>query len=120
MKPVLSSMAIICLVVPAAGQSPSPAIAQTVAVDPTTNDPTVKALTALLESKQRAAYGRFLVSNGRFAALADKELLLRIKSEANRPNYGGNAAAKTRKNLWLSVIEGKVQPPPSQQEKPGD
>jgi hypothetical protein len=119
MKPVLSLVTIICLVVPAAGQSPSPANTQTVAVDPTTNDPTVKALTALLESKKRAAYGKFLVSSGRFAALADKELLLRVKSEADRPNYGGNAAAKTSKNLWLSVIEGKVQPPQIQRGKPG-
>ena len=120
MNAALSLLTIFCLVVSSAGQSPSPAKAQTVAVDPTTNDPTVKALTALLESKKRAAYGKFLVSSGRFAALADKELLLRVKSEADRPNYGGNAAAKTSKNLWLSVIEGRVQPPVIQQGKPGD
>jgi hypothetical protein len=115
MKPTIALLTIICLVVPAAGQSPSPANPQTVAVDPTTNDPTVKALTALLESKKRAALGKFLVSSGRFAALADKKILVRVKAEADRPNYGGNAAAKTRKNPWLSVIEGKLQPA-----KPGD
>lgn len=117
MKPVLSLLAIVCLVVSAAGQ----------VADPTANDPTVMALTSLLPLKDQAKFGVFLKSNheqakfagfldtqGRFALLANKETLLHVKAEAERPNYGGNAAAKLQKNLWLAVMEGKFQPASSE------
>lgn len=121
MKSALSLLTIFCLVVSSAGQSPSPAKAQTVEVDPIANDLTIKALTALLESKRRAAYAESLVSSGNFAALADKELLLRIKAEADRPNYGGNAYAKIRgENLWMAILDGRAQPPPEPPAKAGE
>lgn len=42
------------------------------------------------------------------AILKDKATLARLREEAQQPNYSGNAAAKTRYNLWLSIIEGDV------------
>ncbi len=115
MKPVLSLLAATCLVVPAAGQ----------AADPTTSDTTVAALTALLPLKEQAKFGAFLRANhertkfagfleaqGRFALLASKEALLNVQADAVRPNYGGNAAARTRNNLWLAYIEGRTPPSP--------
>lgn len=123
MKPVLSLLTIICLVVPAAGQTS----------DPTATDPTVAALTALLPLKEQAKFGAFLRANhdrtkfaeflgaqGRFALLANKEALLQVKTEADRPNYGGNAAARIRNNLWISVIQGKAQSVSTQPAKPKD
>ena len=123
MKPVLSLLTIICLVVPAAGQT----------ADPTATDPTVAALTALLPMKEQAKFGAFLRANhertkfaeflgaqGKFALLANKEALLHAKTEADRPNYGGNAAARTRNNLWQAIIEGKVAPSPAMPAKPQD
>jgi hypothetical protein len=113
MKPILSLLTIICLVVPAAGQT----------ADPTATDPTVAALRALLPLKEQARFGTFLRANhertkfaeflgtqGRFALLANKGALLKVKAEADRPNYSGNAAAKTRNNLWRAVLEGMVGP----------
>jgi hypothetical protein len=108
MKPALALLTIICLVAPAAGQPSAPVVE----VDPIAKDPTIMRLTALLEAKKRAAYGKSLVARGKFAALADKELLLRVRAEANRPNYGGNAAGKTHNNLWRAILEGKVDAPP--------
>jgi hypothetical protein len=123
MKTVLSLLTIISLVVPAAGQP----------ADPTAADPTVAALKALLPLKEQARFGTFLKANhertkfaeflgvqGRFALLANKEALLQVKAEADRPNYGGNAAAKTHNNLWQAIIEGKVQPNAHQPSKPKD
>jgi hypothetical protein len=123
MKPVLSLLTLICLVVPAAGQT----------ADPTTTDPTVAALTALLPLRAQAKFGAFLRANhertkfagfldaqGRFALLANKQTLLHVKTEADRPNYGGNAAAKTRNNLWRAIIEGKALPAPNPPTKPGN
>jgi hypothetical protein len=117
MKPVLSLLTTICLVVSATGQT----------ADPTINDPTVVALTALLPLKEQAKFGVFLKGNhertkfagfldaqGRFALLANQATLLHVRAEADRPNYGGNAAARTRNNLWMSVLEGKVAPKPAQ------
>ena len=116
MKPVLSLLTILCLVVPAAGQT----------ADPSATDPTVAALTALLPLKEQAKFGAFLRANhertkfaeflgvqGRFAMLANKEALLHAKTEADRPNYGGNASARIRNNLWQAIIEGKVAPSPA-------
>lgn len=116
MYPILLLLAIICLVVPSTGQT----------ADPTVNDPTVAALTALLPLKEQAKFGAFLRGNhertkfagfldaqGRFALLANKETLLHVKAEADRPNYGGNAAARTRNNLWQAIIEGRAVPSPS-------
>jgi hypothetical protein len=93
----------------------------------------VAALTALLPLRNQAKFGTFLKANhertkfagfldtqGRFALLADKRMLLHVKAQADRPNYGGNAAAKTRNNLWLSVLEGKVAPSPTQPAKTGN
>lgn len=113
MKPALSLLTIICLVVPAAGQT----------ADPSVTDPTVATLTALLPLKEQAKFGALLRANhertkfagfldaqGRFALLANKQTLHNVKAEADRPNYGGNAAAKTRNNLWRSILEGKVAP----------
>jgi hypothetical protein len=115
MKPIYSLLAAICLVVPAAGQT----------ADPMASDPTVTALAALLPLRDQAKFGRFLKGNhertrsaqflgaqGRFALLANKEALLNVKAEADRPNYGGNAAARTRNNLWLAYIEGRAFPSP--------
>jgi hypothetical protein len=123
MKPVLSLLTTICLVVPATGQTADPAI----------NDPTVVALTALLPLKQQAKFGVFLRGNhertkfagfldaqGRFALLANKDTLLHVKAEADRPNYGGNAAARTRNNLWQAIIEGRAVPSPSMPSKSKD
>jgi hypothetical protein len=129
MKPVLTLLTIICLVVPAAGQTAT----DPTATDPTATDPTVAALTALLPLKDQAKFGAFLRANhertkfagfldaqGRFALLANKQTLLHVKTEADRPNYGGNAAARTRNNLWLSVLEGKAAPSPTQPAKTGN
>jgi hypothetical protein len=123
MKPVLSLLTTICLVVPATGQTADSAI----------NDPTVVALTALLPLKQQAKFGVFLRGNhertkfagfldaqGRFALLANKDTLLHVKAEADRPNYGGNAAARTRNNLWQAIIEGRAVPSPSMPSKSKD
>jgi len=123
MKPVLSLLTTICLVVSATGQT----------ADPTINDPTVVALTALLPLKAQAKFGVFLKGNhertkfagfldaqGRFALLANKETLLHVKAEADRPNYGGNAAARTRNNLWQAIIEGRAVPSPSMPSKSKD
>ena len=116
MKPIHSLLAAICLVVPAAGQT----------ADPMASDPTVTALAALLQLRDQAKFGRFLTANhertrfaqflgaqGRFALLANKEALLNVKTEADRPNYGGNSAARTRNNLWLAYIEGRTAPSPA-------
>jgi hypothetical protein len=124
MKHILPLLCALCLVVPAAGQT---------AADPTATDPTVAALTALLPLRDQAKFGAFLKANhertkfagfldtqGRFALLADKRMLLHVKAEADRPNYGGNAAAKTRSNLWLSILQGKVKPAPSPPVAPTD
>jgi len=110
MKSILPLLCAICLVVPAAGQ----------ADDPIASDPTVQALTALQSLKKRAEFGVFLKAGRNSALLADKQTLLYIKSEADRPNYGGNAAAKTRKTLWLSILQGKVKPAPSTPAAPTD
>lgn len=123
MKNVLSLLTLICLVVPAAGQ----------AADPSGTDPTELALRSLLRLKEQAKFAEFLSATHkqaksaevlsaqwRFAPLVDKETLLSVKTAADRPNYGGNAAAKTHHNLWLSIFEGKVNlktPPPA---KPKD
>jgi hypothetical protein len=124
MKTVLPLLCTLCLVVSAAGQTTA---------DPTASDPTVAALTALLPLRNQAKFGVFLKANhkrtkfagfldaqGRFALLANKQTLLHIKSEADRPNYGGNAAAKTRNNLWLSILQGTVKPAPSTPAAPSD
>jgi hypothetical protein len=115
MKTVLSLLATICLVFPAAGQN----------AEPTVSDPTVAALSALLPLRDQAKFGRFLKGNhertrfanllgaqGRFALLAKKEALLSVRAEADLPNYGGNAAARVRNNLWLAYIEGRTPPSP--------
>ncbi len=128
MKAALLLLTIICLVVPAAGQTTEP----TGVTDPAT-DPTVMALTALLPLREQAKFGVYLKDNrkrtkfaeflnaqGRFALLGNKQALLFIKAEADRPNYGGNAAAKTRKNLWLSILQGEVKPDPNPPAKPND
>ena len=136
MKAILLQLTIVCLVVPATGQP----------ADPTINDPTVAALTALLPLKEQAKFGLFLRESqertklglflkdnhdrtkfagflnaqGRFALLADKETLLRVKAEADRPNYGGNAAARTRNNLWKAIVEGRAVPSPPTDAQPKD
>lgn len=123
MKLVLSLITIICFVVPTAGQSS----------DPTASDSTVAALTALLPLKQQAKFGVFLKAShertkfagfldaqGRFALLANKETLLQVKAEADRPNYPGNAAAKIRNNLWQAIIEGRAEPIQAMPAKPID
>ncbi|MEY4245256.1 MAG: hypothetical protein RLZZ245_2841, partial [Verrucomicrobiota bacterium] len=96
MKPALTWLASICLVVSATGQS-----SDSNTSDPTTSDPTVAALTALLPLRDHAKFGHFLKDNhertkfatflgaqGRFALLANKEMLLKFHAEASRPNYG--------------------------------
>lgn len=136
MKNVLPLLTIICLVVPAAGQ----------AADPSATDPTVLALKSLLRLKEQAKFGADLRANHerarfaeflrathkqsksaevlsalwRFAPLADKKTLLSVKTAADRPNYGGNAAAKTHNNLWLSIFEGKMNLKNSPPAKPKD
>jgi hypothetical protein len=123
MKSILRMLSVICLVVTAAGQTAVPAV----------NDPTVAALTGLLPLKQQARFGKelrtnhkrtkfagFLGTQGRFALLANKEALLHVRAEAERPNYGGNAAAKTHKNLWRAILEGSVQPPQNPPARTGD
>jgi hypothetical protein len=123
MKSILKLLSVICLVVTAAGQT----------ADKTADDPTVAALRALLPLKQQARFGKelqtnhkrtkfaeFLGTQGRFALLANKEALLRVKAEADRPNYGGNAAAKTHNNLWRAILEGKNLPTPNLPAKAGD
>jgi hypothetical protein len=123
MKSILRMLSVICLVVTAAGQTAAPAV----------NDPTVAALTGLLPLKQQARFGEelrenhkrtkfagFLGTQGRFALLANKEALLYVRAEAERPNYGGNAAAKTHKNLWRAILEGKVQLPQNPPARTGD
>ena len=124
MKSSLPLLCAICLAVPAAGQT---------VADPTASDSTVAALTALLPLRDQAKFGNFLKANhertkfagfldtqGRFALLADKRMLLTVKAEADRPNYGGNAAARTHNNLWLSILQGKVKPAPSTPAMPAD
>ena len=54
------------------------------------------------------------------AILKDKATLARLRAEAEQPNYGGNAAAKTRNNLWLSILQGKAKPAPNPPAKPND
>jgi hypothetical protein len=123
MKSILRMLSVVCLVVSAAGQT----------ADPVANDPTVAALRALLPLKQQAHFGKelrvnhkrtkfagFLGTQGRFALLANKEALLHVRAEAERPNYGGNAAAKTHKNLWRAILEGKITPAPTAPAKTGD
>lgn len=124
MKTVLPLLCSLCLVVSAAGQT---------GADPTASDPTVAALTALLPLRNQAKFGAFLKANhertkfagfldtqGRFALLANKETLLQVKAEADRPNYGGNAAAKTRNNLWLSILQGSANPAQNPPARTGD
>jgi hypothetical protein len=54
------------------------------------------------------------------AILKDKAALSRLRAEAEQPNYSGNAAAKTRNNLWLSILQGRVKPAPNPPAKPND
>jgi hypothetical protein len=54
------------------------------------------------------------------AILKDKKALAQIRAEAERPNYGGNAAAKTHKNFWRAILEGKITPAPIPPAEPGD
>ena len=68
--------------------------------------------TFLKSNNEQAKFAGFLDAQGHFALLANKETLLHVKASADRPNYGGNAAAKTRNNLWRSILEGKIAPPP--------
>jgi hypothetical protein len=88
-------------------------------------DPTVTALTVLLQLRDQTKFGRFLKGNhertrfaqflgaqGRFALLANKGALDNVKTEADRPNYGGNSAARTRNNVRLPCIEGRTLPRP--------
>jgi hypothetical protein len=114
MKRIITHASMICLVVSAAGQT----------ADPSTTDQTVMALKALLPlkaqarsgseieaSRRRGKFAEFLNGQRRFSLLANKEVLLQVKTEADRPNYGGNAFARIRgNNLWLGILEGKITP----------
>lgn len=122
MKSIITLLTVACLAVPAAGQTA-----------PTGADQTLAALATLLQLKEQARFGKelranherskfagFLGTQGRFARLANKETLLRVKAEADRPNYGGNAAAKTHNNLWLSILQGKLKPATTPPVQTGD
>jgi hypothetical protein len=127
MKAAISLLFSVCLIVPVMGQTndaTTEPLAETSALDTPENiaaaQATVSALNDLLLLNQRAKFARFLRTQSRFAHMADKQTLLHVKAEADRPNYGGNAAAKTRSNLWLSILQGKVKPAPSTPAPPAD
>jgi hypothetical protein len=127
MKAAISLLFSVCLIVPVMGQTDDATtepLAETSALDTPENiaaaQATVSALNDLLLLNQRAKFARFLRTQSRFAHMADKQALLQLKAEADRPNYSGNAAAKTRANLWLSILQGKVKPAPSTQAAPTD
>jgi hypothetical protein len=51
------------------------------------------------------------VGKARFvAALGNPELLLQVREDVNRPNYGGNALEAKRKALWLETAKGHITP----------
>jgi DNA uptake protein ComE-like DNA-binding protein len=127
MKAAISLLFSVCLIAPVMGQTndaTTEPLAETSALDTPENiaaaQATVSALNDLLLLNQRAKFARFLRTQSRFAHMADKQTLLYVKAEADRPNYGGNAAAKTHSNLWLSILQGKVKPAPSTQATPTD
>jgi len=98
---------------------------------PDLTDPTVLALKALLPLKQQAKFGEFVLGQKqqakfgeflkarhpeakfggflgkqkRMAMLSNKDVLLLLHTEAERPNYPGNAYAKSGGNLWLLIIQ---------------
>ena len=85
---------------------------------PDLTDPTVLQLKVLLPLKQQAEFGKFVMHQGaqaqfadflgrhkRFSMLANKDALLLLHTEAERPNYLGNAYAKSGGNLWLLIIQ---------------
>jgi hypothetical protein len=83
--------------------------------DPT-DTPTVSALTALLPLRDQANYGRWLVGQTKsagtakfVAALSRPALLLQVKGDVDRPNYGGNAFEEVKKNAWLRFAKGNLQ-----------
>jgi hypothetical protein len=87
--------------------------AQTNTNDPT-DTPTVRALTALLELRERANNGKWItsqaknVNKARFVLfLKSPKALLEAKSLYERPNYGGNAFEAIRHTIWVRVAEGK-------------
>lgn len=113
MKAIRLLLTLMGLIVPALGQ----------AADPTAATATLAALKALLPLKEQARFGEFLKDNrerskfaefwarqGRFALLANKEELIRVRAEADRPNYGGNAGARSHSNFWQAIIEGRATP----------
>jgi hypothetical protein len=89
------------LAVPAMGQVPPEKSAQ----KETSAEKTLKALEGLQTAR---------------AILKDKATLARLRAEAEQPNYSGNTAAKTRNDLWLSILQGKVKPVQNPPAKPGD
>lgn len=104
MKTLLPLICALLLVPPARGQEARPDL----------TDPTVLALKALLPLKQRSDFGVFLARQSRFARIADRELLLRAKAEAERPNYGGNAYAAKHRDFWISLLRQQIQIPPAE------
>lgn len=94
------------------------AMGQEVQPRPDLTDPTVLKLKALLPLRQQAKVGEFLLANGqqaklgeflgrqkRFAMLADRDALLRLRAEEERPNYPGNAYAKNGGSPWLFILK---------------
>ena len=94
-------------------------------------NPTVLKLKALLPLKQQAEFGEFLLRQQpqaefgkfgmrqgaqaqfadflgrqkRFSMLSNKDVLLLLHTEAERPNYPGNAYAKVGGNPWLLILK---------------
>jgi len=67
----------------------------------------------LKDQTKEAQYGMWLKDQTKearktifFDILNQPDLLLRIKNNADRPNYPGNAYAKLHGMLWLRIING--------------
>ena len=109
MKTTILLLAVLLSLVPAMGQEqPRPDL----------TDPTVLKLKALLPLRQQAKFGEFLKARQpeakfggflgkqkRLAMLSSRDALLLLRQEAERPNYPGNAYAKSGGNLWLLIIQ---------------
>lgn len=94
------------------------AMGQEVQSRPDLTDPTVLKLKALLPLRQQAKVREFLLANGQqaklgeflgwqklFAMLSDKDVLLLMRAEEERPNYPGNAYAKDGCSPWLLILK---------------
>ena len=70
--------------------------------------PTIRALNALVPMKERADQGKWIASQALRARISSADVLLAIRQEVNRPNYGGNAYAEIQQTLWLRVAKGET------------